>query len=207
MGADQQAAAEALPRSGGAAMTPDPALVAARERARALAAASPCFATRNQLATAHETLVIDLFRSAGWTIDRWGQALLTEIIRDALRRTPSYLRWAPDAVAVAGADVLLVDAKTEIRQDTAYFALEAAALDAHICWSMAMQHDVIYVWDDLTTSSVSDIQRGVAQGTVRSGPYRGNGSGTPFWLVPKTSTQPLDTLIDRRPPPFEGAVA
>jgi hypothetical protein len=143
------------------------------------------WATTNALARHHEGMCIALLRHHGWVADHWGQALISDDLRDALRLTQCPARWSPDILAVRGCEWVLLDCKTETRMDTPNFSIEMAALDACFAWSMASTDPngvCGFVWHDFSWSPAAHVH--LAPKT--QGPHNGNGSRTPYWLVPKT---------------------
>lgn len=169
-------------------------LEACRSRARRI----NDFETRMQFAEAHEECVLDLVRQAGWTADHWGQGLLSDPMRKALRGTDSPIRWAPDILAVRGQTTTFVDAKGEIRQDTPNFSIEKRAFTSHFSWWVGNGIHFVYVWDDFTVSHIRDVGRLINEGRIRTGVFQGSGSGTPFLLIPKASTRPFEAVFARQ---------
>lgn len=133
-----------------------------------------------------EAAVGDRLRAHGWTVEPFGQALLSEAIRTALRRHAHLpLRWMPDLLAVRGDDLpVMVDAKGG-RTDTPNYAIERDAFDGALRWWWAMRTQHWIVWHDFHWSTIDQISQGLRDGVIRDGHWRGNGSGTPFLLIPK----------------------
>lgn len=178
-------------------MTPGDDNLRLLEACRSRARRANDWETRKQLAEAHEECVIDLLRQAGWVADHWGQGMLTDDLRTALRGTTSPLRWAPDVLAVRGSTTTFVDAKSEIRQDTPNFSLEKSAFSAHFSWWVGNGGHLVYVWDDFRASHIRDISKLIADGQIRTGIYAGAGSGTPFYLIPKSVARPFADVFAR----------
>lgn len=164
-----------------------------KEELREWARVHAYFESRIGFAEAHEALVAEHIRAAGWTCGPWGQALLTDELRDALRATDCPARWSPDLLAVHGVRWLFVDAKAEIRTDTPNFSIELSAFRSHVAWRDANRQlgSFVYVWDDLTCSYIEDLE----DGQIKVGEYHGSGSGTPFGLVSKTVTRPFESVF------------
>lgn len=133
----------------------------------------------------------------GWSVDPFGQGLFSDEIRTALqsRHPVVQWRWIPDLIASRGRSVCLVDPKWDTRPDTAYFAIEQAALMAHAAMSM-LGLRIVYVFGDLTCNCHEDIRVvewiGPAPGGRR---IATRGSGTPMALVLKSDQHPLDALF------------
>src|SRR5262245_53343513 len=123
------------------------------------------FATRLAQGKAHEIEVTSRLRSHGWAVEPFGQALLTEAIRAALRRHAHLpLRWMPDLLAVRGDDLpLMVDAKTSQPGYSSY-VLERDAFDGALRWWWAMRTQHWLVWGDFHYSTIEQISRGLADG-------------------------------------------
>lgn len=119
------------------------------------------------------------------------------VVRQALMdRAPVVLwRWIPDMIAVKGNRVALVDPKSELRNDTANFAVEINALQAHRAMS-PLGLRIVYVFGDMSCNFPEDL---VAVGRfmpdVGSQRVAANGSGTPFVLVRKHDQLPMDKLF------------
>ena len=135
--------------------------------------------------------MIEWLRGKGWTAEPFGQGLLTDKMRDALKqvRPPTPVRWMPDVIAVKGSRVLLLDAKTG-RDDTENVSLEDASSRAALAFVIAMGCRVIHVWPGGKALSAEEAE----QIEKRPGPpHHGTGSGTPYHLISKTL---LNSLAD-----------
>lgn len=142
--------------------------------------------TIDDLARHHENMVIALLRHHGWIADHWGQALVSDELRRALKGTSSPARWSPDILAVRGREWALIDCKAEVKVDTPNYSLEIAAFDAMFAWMMASTDphgDCGYVWHDFSWTPTQAIH---LTGEKWLGPTSANGSGTPYWLIPKS---------------------
>lgn len=150
---------------------------------------SATFDDRIVMARAFEWAVQCRLEELGWTACEWGQGLLSPEMRDALRATSSLVRWTPDILAVRGDAVRWVDAKSGLRyQDTGNHDIETKSLDAaEAARGIA---SVLFVFPDWRVATpVLVRERGWP------GPYRGNGSGTPFVLVRATDCSPFDEVF------------
>ena len=112
-------------------------------------------------------------------------------MRALLRRTRSAIRWMPDIIACRDSVVILVDAKEAQRLDTPNWTIEAAAFDAGTAFQATFGHPLLYVWHDFTANLHDELV------FANSDPWGGltRGSGTPYWLVRKTTTRPLDDVL------------
>lgn len=149
------------------------------------------FAMRQQSADAHELETKRLLEERGWTCDRFGQALLSERMRELLKTTRSALRWLPDILAAKRGQIILVDAKDAQRLDTKNWSIEIAAYDAGTVIQQTFGHPVLYVWHDFTANFHDEltIERSFDSRSFTAG------SGTPFHLVRKTNTHALDDVL------------
>lgn len=146
---------------------------------------------RLRLALDHERAVMERIRSAGWSCEPFGQAMLTEAIRKILRRHRTPIRWMPDLLAIRE-EVLLVDAKYELRTDTPNFSIECDAIEAHKRWSVALASPVVYVFPDFTVNTVESLRPIHEFHNVRG---QTRGSGTDFVLVRKSDQHPFDEIF------------
>ena len=156
------------------------------------------FQDRLSLASTHEEKVLRSIRKREWWVAcAYGQGMLSSEVRNHLRRNNTPLRWHPDILAVRSDDrrvVYGVDAKTEQRTDTAYFSIEKSALAALHGWYSNWGTPVVIVWGDGSSNFTWDLLAD-DQNALREGPYRGNGSGTSFWLWPKNRARPFDDIF------------
>jgi hypothetical protein len=118
----------------------------------------------------------------------WGQSQLSEKARDALRHTDSLLRWTPDVLGVTTTnDVVLFDAKssTERYKDSQNVTVEISAVVALGIYK-GMVADALFVFDNQYQATAEQVKAG---GRKLEG--SSNGSGTPFYLVPKDALDPF----------------
>jgi hypothetical protein len=166
------------------------------------------FQGRLAAAHAHEDRVRASLLLRGWAAEPFGQGQLTPEMRDYLRRVPTSVRWMPDIIAAkqfaARTQVVFVDAKAGDRyKDTGNHDIELAALDAAEKWIQLAGDACPYyfVFDDGGVLTPS-----VARELGDPGVWRGNGSGTPFLLVPSIACQSFDGVFGPREP-FETEAA
>lgn len=142
------------------------------------------------VAQTHEDLVRDRLTELGWTVEPFGQALLTSACRRALRswvdddNQPTLIRWLPDLIAyrcAGGWSIALVDAKGEVSQ-TRNHAVEKKSVDCDRVISTSLNVPTYYVFNDLGVATPDDV---VSWGHFHNG-HGTNGSGTPFYLVAKS---------------------
>lgn len=152
------------------------------------------FSHRIKLASDHEVAVRAMLEERGWACEPFGQALLSERMRELLRRTRSAIRWLPDIIACNAEWVILVDAKESQRLDTANWSIEQAAYDAGSLFQSALGHPLLYVWHDFTANFHDALV------FVNDEPWSGRtqrtmGSGTPYWLIRKSQQRSLDDVL------------
>ena len=163
------------------------------------------FADRMALAGPHEQAVLAELAGRGLSVEPFGQALLSDGLRDALRKTDTLMRWLPD---IAGwrpgkPKPFLVDAKNCITTKTENHSIEMRALLA----ARITMLPVFYVCDDYRALS--------AAGVFEDGPdghccpecwalpahcpdhkRRGRrGTGTPYVLVRRERCVPLERIF------------
>ena len=150
------------------------------------------FRERMAQAEKHESTVRGMLEERGWLTIPFGQSQLTEQARDQLKRFDTPLRWIPDILTVKNTELILIDAKTTRRVDTGNVDIEKASFDAHIALTGIWRVKIFYVWFDY---SVCDVWTVNDHGRI--GQWRGNGSGTPFILVPRSVMRPFDEVFGR----------
>jgi hypothetical protein len=172
------------------------------------------------LGKAHELDAAAEIRLHGLRVDEFGQALLSEDARAALRQTKSLLRWLPDLVAWRPAKPrpFLIDAKTCLDgRKTANHSIELRVLLAarftdlpvfFICDEMkALEAD--YVWPGgnivraccdrcLADAAADPTGRQLGKRCPTHLARGGRGSGTPYVLVARSACKPLETFFGYR---------
>ena len=151
------------------------------------------------IAQAHEDAVRDHLVEFGWTVEPFGQALLTAPCRLALRSwkdrdgKPTLVRWLPDLIAYRHSkcwSVALVDAKSEVSKH-ANHAVEQASVDCDRVISTSLNVPTYYVFDDFGVATPDDV---VSWGHIHNG-IGTKGSGTPFYLVAKSACRRFDDVF------------
>ena len=159
------------------------------------------YAERDRIARWHEQHVLEQIRLRGSFAEPFGQILFSADLRDRLRacktlagrKTP--VRWIPDIIVINGGVVSLVDAKAgDTWKATGNHDVEQDALTASLAWGWAMSCSAWFIFTDGWTASAHTLATSPLR---REGPFLGKGSGTPFWLWPRTVCQ---ELIDPTPP-------
>lgn len=161
------------------------------------------FTDRYVDAVAHENAICVQLGRRGWSVEPFGQALLSERMRDGMRQVhyPVFWRWLPDLIACRDGRIVLVDGKYELRTDTPNFSVEMSARHAHLCM-LDLGAPIVYVFGDMSCNYCDDLipERGYGSlgGAGRVDGVRG--SGTPFVLVKKSQQLHLDEIFG---PPLE----
>ncbi len=161
------------------------------------------FADRIAAALEKEKADTAQLEKLGCHVEPFGQALLSDKFRGYLKSHPNKLnvRWLGDLL-IARPDLLdaQVSESTWIgdskigRLNTQYWDLEKSAHSAHRLQQDALSLPHVYIWPDgISCSYVDDLTDDI----LIEGPYRGYGSGTPFWLVPKELTRSLDNVFGK----------
>lgn len=149
------------------------------------------FQHRKVVGDAHEERVAEELVLRGWDVSAWGQGVLTEAVRSALRGTDSSLRWTPDLVAAKGSEIFLLDCKSRMTSRTTHrHAVERAAVMAHLQLAAWTQLPVCYVFDDLGILTPHDV---LVSG--RPGPHSVRGSGSAYYLVPTARSLAFDEVF------------
>jgi hypothetical protein len=152
------------------------------------------FAQRREVAQAHEDAVLRRLRRCGYLVEPYGQGNLSHEMRTALRRAggaSTSLRWLPDGLAVGGGRAILYDAKASFNGGSPFWHLEVAAHASHVEFQKAAGIRIVIVWDDYRCSWVDDL----TPACMMVGKRRENGSGTPYWSVPKRMGRQWDTVF------------
>ena len=73
------------------------------------------FTSRLTLGTGHEQRVATELEARGWTVTPWGQGILPEVTRRAIREAGSRFRYFPDLIAARPGEIVTIDAKEHMR--------------------------------------------------------------------------------------------
>ena len=140
---------------------------------------------------AHERRVAEELALRGWGVSPWGQGVLTEAVRVALRGTESSLRWTPDLVAAKDRQVFLIDCKSRMTSRITHrHAVERAAVMAHLQLAAWTQLPICYVFDNLDVLTPLDVLM-----LGRTGSQPAAGSGSPYHLVPTRRSLAFDEVF------------
>lgn len=161
---------------------------------------SSSFRKRIEDAQKHEQDVINALLARDWFAEPFGQAMLSEQMRDHLRRVETSVRWMPDIIAaknIAGKEhIVFIDAKAGERyKETGNHDIENAALESAKRWiKLSGDCPYFFVFGDGGVATPDDVLENGWDGT-----FRGSGSGTPFKLFPSDICRQFDTVFGERP--------
>lgn len=118
------------------------------------------FAERKAVGDDHETRVRRELESRGWTVDPYGQGVLSDNAKQALQRTESPMRWDPDMIATRGLTVCLIDAKGSTKGDDAhtYWISRKALAAGRELWERA-DLPFYYVFANLGVATPAEIMQ------------------------------------------------
>lgn len=156
------------------------------------------FAGRLAAAIAFEDKVVAALTERGWLAERFGQGQLSEEMRSMIRSVETAVRWMPDIIAARRFEALtklvFVDAKAGERwRDTGNHDIEAAALIGAELWRDYSGCETYFVFSDggvVTPATFREF--------CEPGRYRGNGSGTPFYVARRFICQRFDAVFGPR---------
>lgn len=143
---------------------------------------------RKRVGDAHEARVRDELERRGWTVAPYGQGVLPEPIRRALKTTDSAMRWDPDLVAALGSYVCLIDAKSAMRGEaTTRYNISRKALRAHLQMWALRDLPIYYVFSNLGVATAVEVMQYCRLATL------GNTSG--YVSVPAGVPVPFDEVF------------
>jgi hypothetical protein len=118
------------------------------------------WSARKEIGDAHEARVHNELERRGWTVAPYGQGVLPEPIRRALKATDSAMRWDPDLVAALGTSVCLIDAKSAMRGEEAHrYTISRKALRAHLQMWALLDLPIYYVFSNLGVATAVDVMQ------------------------------------------------
>ncbi|HEV2452537.1 MAG TPA: hypothetical protein VGS62_11505 [Streptosporangiaceae bacterium] len=109
------------------------------------------YAERAATGDQHERRVrLELQRRPDWTVTPWGQSILPEATRQALRDSRSRFRHFPDLVASRPGEIVTIDAKDRMRStETARYAVARECVSFGLQFFAAFSIPVYYVFGNL----------------------------------------------------------
>jgi hypothetical protein len=156
------------------------------------------FAARKAAGDEHEDRVREQLEKRGWTVSPYGQRILAEEIRRALKRTESPARWDPDFVVACGSTIRYVDAKGSLRGMNADLNfISRRALEAHRRLQSDRDIPVFYVFGDLGVMTPDEV--------LRAAEVERLGTAGGYLSVPRDASRKLDDVFGPVHPPTWGA--
>ena len=148
------------------------------------------FAARLALGQKHERRVADELRRRRWTVDEWGQGVLSGPIRDAIRRSDSRLRFLPDLIAAQDGELVTIDCKDRMQSaDTGRYAVSRNCVNFGLQLA-ALGVAVFYVFGDLGVLVPTEV---MSYGRI--GPTRSVGGA--YFLVSSRFLHNFDEVFGR----------
>ncbi|MFC7619379.1 hypothetical protein [Microlunatus sp. GCM10028923] len=146
---------------------------------------------RKRVGDSLERRVAEELRGRGWHVNAWGQGVLDEPVRQALRATETFARWTPDLVVARNRTVCFVDCKANMTgRVSRRHAIERAAVRAHLQLVAWNNLPVYYVFDSLGVATPYDVlMAGEPGGTPRVG------SGAPYFLISAAYDRSFDSIF------------
>jgi hypothetical protein len=141
----------------------------------------PTYAERKATGDVLESRVRTELELRGWTVSEYGQAVLAEPIRDALKRTECRMRWDPEFVASLGSYLCLVDAKGSMQGEDAWtYTISRKALRAHLKLAVDLDLPIYYVFANLGVATPTEVMQFCRLARVGdAGGYVSFGAGLP----------------------------
>lgn len=163
------------------------------------------FERRLERAVAFEEKVTATLIERSWRAERFGQGQISEEMRELLREVDTAVRWMPDIIAArrfaAGMRLVFIDAKAGERwRDTGNHDVETKALIGAELWREYSGCETYFVFTDggvITPATFREM--------AEPGRYVGNGSGTPFYLVPTVACSKFSAVFGPRESWTDGA--
>ena len=153
------------------------------------------FDQRMREARKFERTVLDALGSRGWITEPFGQGQLSEDVRAKLRQVETPVRWMPDTIGckkfAARTLTVFVDAKAGERwRKTNKHDVEQSAAESANRWAEFSNCPVYFVFPDWSVTIPATVLE-----LDERGPHYGNGSGTPFLLIPRIACTPFDAIF------------
>jgi hypothetical protein len=146
------------------------------------------FGDRLSIGTAHEQRVAGELRARGWTVDPWGQGVLSAEVRAAIRHSGSRLRFLPDLIAARNGELVTIDCKDRMRSaDSGRYSIARQCVNFGIQMA-ALDVPLFYVFGNLAVLLPTEV---MAYGRI--GP-RVTGSGA-YYLVPERLGHQFDDVF------------
>lgn len=147
------------------------------------------FSDRLSRGEQHEKRVRRELEERGWEVTPWGQGILPELTRQALRDARSRFAHFPDLIAARPGEIVAVDAKERMHSTpTGRYAVARDCVSFGLQFVAAFGLPVYYVFGNLGTLCPTEV---MSYGTT--GP-RSTGSGA-YYLVPERIARHFDDVF------------
>ncbi|MFD8368431.1 hypothetical protein ACFW9V_36000 [Streptomyces hygroscopicus] len=115
---------------------------------------------RKKVGDAHEQRIAAELQARGWTVQHCGQGTYPPVIRQALVRTHSALRYFPDLIAARDSELVTIDAKDRMPSThTDRYAISTATLNAGLLFTAThAPTPLYYVFGDLKVLTPSEVR-------------------------------------------------
>lgn len=116
------------------------------------------FPDRMAAGSAHEDRVARELESRGWTVTKWGQGILPEVARRAIREARSSFRYFPDLVAARAGEIVTIDAKERMHStETGRYAVSRECVAFGVQFYAAFRLPLFYVFGNLGVMCPTEI--------------------------------------------------
>lgn len=156
------------------------------------------FAERKAAGDIHEARVRKELETRGWTVDLYGQGILSDPVKRALGLTESVRRWDPEFLVACGSTIRYVDAKGSlrgVRGDQNFVSRKAIA--AHLKLMADSDIPVYYVFEDLGVLTPAEM--------MQLADYERIGNAPGYLTVPRVKSHPFDEVFGAVHTPTWGA--
>lgn len=118
------------------------------------------WAERKAVGDPHEDRVRTELEQRGWTTAPYGQGILPEPIRRALKHTDSIMRWDPDLVAAQGSTICMIDAKSSMKGEDAWtYHVSRKAIRSHLRMWAELDLPIYYVFSNLGVATPAQVMQ------------------------------------------------
>jgi hypothetical protein len=106
----------------------------------------------------HETRVTSELEQRGWTVTQWGQGILPDVTRWAIREARSRFRYFPDLVAARPGEIATIDAKECMHStETGRYAVSRECVAFGLQFYAAFGLPLYYVFGNLGVLCPTEI--------------------------------------------------
>lgn len=116
------------------------------------------FQERLTVGVAHERRVATELELRGWTVTQWGQGILPETTRHAIREARSRFRHFPDLVAARAGEIVTIDAKDHMHSiESDRYAVSRDCVSFGLQFYAAFGLPLYYVFGNLGVMCPTEI--------------------------------------------------